>query len=91
VHLVPTPGHTPGHVSVAVEDGDTVVFLAGDASYTERLMLDGIADGVSPDPRRARESLSRIQERAAQRPTVYLPTHDPDGPRRLAQRRRSTP
>jgi N-acyl homoserine lactone hydrolase len=90
VHVLPTPGHTPGHVSVAVEDGDTVVFLAGDTSYTEQLMLDGVADGVSPDPARARETLGKIRELAAQRPTVYLPTHDPDAPRRLEQRRLSS-
>jgi N-acyl homoserine lactone hydrolase len=85
VHVVPTPGHTPGHVSVAVEDGDTVYFLAGDTSYTERLMLDGIADGVAPDPVQARETLGRIHRLAEQRPTVYLPTHDPESPRRLEQ------
>lgn len=90
VHVVPTPGHTPGHVSVAVEEGDSVVFLAGDASYTERLMLAGIADGVSPDAATARETLGRIRELTAQRPTVYLPTHDPDGPRRLARRELSS-
>jgi N-acyl homoserine lactone hydrolase len=86
VHIVPTPGHTAGHVSVAVEDGDTVLFLAGDTSYTERLMLEGVADGVSPDAAEARETLGRIRELAAQRPTVYLPTHDPDAPRRLEER-----
>jgi N-acyl homoserine lactone hydrolase len=86
VHIVPTPGHTPGHVSVAVEDGNTVVFIAGDASYSEDLMCAGVADGVSPDPARARESLSRIRELTAQRPTIYLPTHDPDAVRRLEQR-----
>jgi N-acyl homoserine lactone hydrolase len=88
VHIVPTPGHTPGHVSVAVDDGDSVVFLAGDASYTERLMLDGVADGVSPDAGTARDTLARIRELTVQRPTVYLPTHDPDAARRLAQRAR---
>src|SRR5919108_3193435 len=34
VRLVPTPGHTPGQISVVIEDdGDARVFLAGDASY----------------------------------------------------------
>jgi glyoxylase-like metal-dependent hydrolase (beta-lactamase superfamily II) len=83
VRLVPTPGHTPGHLSVAVDGGDTVVFLAGDASYTEQLMLAGRPDGVSPDPARARETLARIRQLTAQRPTVYLPTHDPEATGRL--------
>jgi glyoxylase-like metal-dependent hydrolase (beta-lactamase superfamily II) len=87
VHLVATPGHTPGHTSLAVEDGDTVVFLAADASYTERLMLDGVADGVSPDPHEARTTLERIRALALERPTIYLPTHDPDSEGRLAARK----
>jgi N-acyl homoserine lactone hydrolase len=86
VHLLPTPGHTPGHTSVAVEDGETLFFLAADASYTERLMLDGVADGVSPDPAQARTSLDRIRRLTEQRPTVYLPSHDPESQARLAAR-----
>ena len=87
VHLVSTPGHTPGHLSVALEDGETVVFLAGDASYTQHAMLDGVADGVSPDPAVARETLGRIRDLTTQRPTIYLPTHDPDAVTRLERRK----
>jgi glyoxylase-like metal-dependent hydrolase (beta-lactamase superfamily II) len=86
VHLLPTPGHTPGHLSVALEDGDTVFLFAADASYTEQLMLDGVADGVSPDPAAARATLGRIQQLVAERPTVYLPSHDPEAVRRLVER-----
>src|SRR4051812_34679655 len=86
VHIVPTPGHTPGHLSVALEDGDTVFFFAADASYTERLMVEGVADGVSPDPARARDTLDRVRRVAAERPTVYLPTHDPRSVARLEGR-----
>jgi N-acyl homoserine lactone hydrolase len=83
VHIVPTPGHTPGHLSVAIDDGEKVVFLAGDTSYTEQLMLAGTPDGVSPDPTRARDTLARIRRFAAERPTIYLPTHDPESTGRL--------
>ena len=86
VHLLPTPGHTGGHLSVAVEDGGALVFLAGDASYTQRLMLDGRADGVAPKPSQAIETLTRIQRLVAERPTVYLPTHDPQSTARLTAR-----
>jgi N-acyl homoserine lactone hydrolase len=91
VHLVPTPGHTPGHMSVAVEDGDTVFLFAADASYTEELMLAGVADGVSPDPAAARATLARIRRLVAERPTVYLPSHDPAAGTRLAQRQIAGP
>jgi N-acyl homoserine lactone hydrolase len=87
VHLLPTPGHTPGHLSVAVEVGDTVLLFAADASYTQQLMLDGVVDGVSPEPAAARATLTRIQELVRERPTVYLPSHDPDAVTRLTERR----
>jgi glyoxylase-like metal-dependent hydrolase (beta-lactamase superfamily II) len=86
VHILPTPGHTPGHLSVALEDGDTVFFFAADASYNQRLMLEGVADGVSPDPAEARRTLARIQRLVAERPTVYLPAHDAEAGSRLAAR-----
>ena len=35
VIAVPTPGHTPNHLSVVVRDGDHEIMLAGDASYLE--------------------------------------------------------
>ena len=86
VHLLPTPGHTPGHLSVALEDGETVFLFAADASYSEQLLIDGVADGVSPDPGAARATLARIRQLAAERPTVYLPTHDPAAVVRLTRR-----
>lgn len=87
VHLLPTPGHTPGHLSVALELGDIVLFFASDASYTQQLMLDGVVDGVSPDPSTARATLARIQRLVRERPTVYLPSHDPEAVARLTERR----
>lgn len=84
---VPTRGHTPDHLSVIVEDGDASIFLAGDASYTEHNMVDGRIDGVSPNDETAASTLRTIRDFAATRPTIYLPTHDPEAAQRLAQRR----
>jgi glyoxylase-like metal-dependent hydrolase (beta-lactamase superfamily II) len=53
VIAVPTPGHTPSHLSVIVRDGDDEIMLAGDTSYLESTMLSGTVDGVSPDARSA--------------------------------------
>jgi N-acyl homoserine lactone hydrolase len=86
---VATPGHTPDHFSVIVEDGDTAVFIAGDASYSEATMLAGAIDGVSDDETQAAATLAAIRAFAAVRPTIYLPAHDPDAVRRLAERRRT--
>jgi glyoxylase-like metal-dependent hydrolase (beta-lactamase superfamily II) len=87
VRLVPTPGHTPGQMSVVVEDDRMRVFLAGDASYSEELMLRGAVDGVSPDDATARDTLDRIRRLTEQVPTVYLPSHDPGSEARLLERR----
>jgi N-acyl homoserine lactone hydrolase len=84
---VPTPGHTPTHVSVIVRDGDEQIILAGDASYLEATMLRGTVDGVSPDEASAKTTLADIGALCAASPTIYLPTHDPQTGERLAQRR----
>jgi N-acyl homoserine lactone hydrolase len=84
VVVVPTPGHTPGHVSVAVRTDAGLVLLAGDTSYDQARMLDGTVDGVSPDGDAARESLRRLQRLVEQEPTVYLPAHDAGSADRLA-------
>ena len=88
VIAVPTPGHTPSHISVIVRDEVEDIVLAGDASYLERTMLSSTIDGVSPDEAVAKASLANIRALCAQRPTIYLPTHDPHAAERLRQRRR---
>jgi glyoxylase-like metal-dependent hydrolase (beta-lactamase superfamily II) len=87
VRIVPTGGHTAGHVSVVLDEGEQVIFFAGDTSYDEQALKDGALDGVAPDPTQARVTMERIRELAFQRPTVYLPAHDPEAADRLAQRR----
>lgn len=86
VIAVATPGHTRDHVSVVVEDQGTTFFLAGDTSYNERLMLAGRVDGVSADDDVAGATRRAIRHLAKDRPTVYLPTHDPESAARLAGR-----
>ncbi len=84
VFVVPTPGHTPGHVSVVVR-GAPSIFIAGDTSYTQELLEQGVVDGVSPDEDVARQTNQRIQAVAREEPLVYLPSHDPGSAERLAR------
>ena len=86
VRAVATPGHTASHISVLVYEDDAAVLLAGDASYTQDLMLAGKVDGVSPDARTAKATLAAIKRFVTQQPTIYLPTHDPESGTRLAAR-----
>jgi glyoxylase-like metal-dependent hydrolase (beta-lactamase superfamily II) len=87
VTLVPLPGHTPGHIGVMIEDGDHSVFLAGDSSYTQDLLLRGKVAGVGSDEEAERVTHRRIREYVAKNPTVYLVAHDPETGIRLAERR----
>ena len=86
VVAVATPGHTANHLSVLVDDGDVSILLAGDTSYTQDLMVAGKLDGVNSNAAVTAATLSTIQQFARQRPTVYLPTHDPDSGGRFASR-----
>jgi glyoxylase-like metal-dependent hydrolase (beta-lactamase superfamily II) len=90
VIAVPTRGHTPNHLSVIVRDGEELFFLAGDASYLEATMLRGAIDGVSPNEAAARATLADVRTLCAERPTVYLPAHDPRSVERLLARRSVT-
>jgi N-acyl homoserine lactone hydrolase len=86
VIAVATPGHTPNHISIVVQDGDTSLFLAGDTSYNERLMLSGRVDGVSASDRIAGSTLDAIKDFVQKQPSIYLPAHDPQSDARLANR-----
>ena len=86
VFIVPTNGHTANHVSVIIQDENASIFLAGDTSYTQQLMVDSVIDGVSPNAKIARQTLTRIRDYVQTTPTVYLPSHDPKSEERLAKR-----
>ena len=86
VRLVPTHGHTFGHQSVLVQDGDTDVFIAGDAAFDEGQVQRGEVAGIVADVALARHTLQTIRKHAAERPTVILPTHDPEAAMRLERR-----
>lgn len=86
VTLVPTPGHTAGHLSVIVREGETALFIAGDATYTERLLIERALDGSAEDERAWYQTVDRILDYTRTQPTVYLPAHDPLAAQRLATR-----
>lgn len=86
IFFVPTPGHSIGHAAVVVRGEDVTYFLAGDATYTQDNLRHDRVDGVTYNPALSLKTLRAIKEFAAKEPTVILPAHDPDGPRRLRER-----
>lgn len=83
IFIVPTPGHTPNHLSVIVKQEGILFFLAGDTSYTQKNLLENKADGISPRASVTLNTLYKIRELAKQNSVVYLPTHDPESVQRL--------
>jgi len=84
---VGTPGHTPGHISViCVDDDGRHVMLAGDVTDSLEQLLALRPDAVAPDPGVHRATLEAVLAHCAEHPTVFLPSHDPDSPARLAAR-----
>lgn len=83
IFMVPTPGHSVGHVSVIVRGDDLTYFFAGDATYNEENLRAGKADGVTYNPAISEATLAAIREFALSEPTIILPAHDPDGATRL--------
>jgi N-acyl homoserine lactone hydrolase len=86
VVIVPTPGHTNGHVSVIVSSDNISYFLAGDTSYSEKSMLEQIPSGFSVNDKLEVQTHAKIKAFTQERPTVYLPSHDPESAIRLEQK-----
>jgi glyoxylase-like metal-dependent hydrolase (beta-lactamase superfamily II) len=81
---VPTPGHTPGHISViCIDDEGRHVFIAGDATDTVEQLRAVRPDAVAPKPAVSIKTMETILAHAREHPTVYLPSHDPESVARL--------
>lgn len=75
VRVVPVPGHTPGHVGVAILDGPTRILLAGDATFDlDQSARTGIT-GVATDKRAARVT-QRALTGLDRDGVLVLPAHD---------------
>lgn len=92
VRAVPTPGYVPGHISVISLDNnpshvELTYLLTGDATYSNKLLEKGEPDGVNSGPMTAFESLQLIKEFARDRDVIVLPSHDPESPCILKEKR----
>ena len=91
VVVVPTRGHSAGHVSVVVRTGDAALFFAGDHLTRQDWFREDYAKGRLVQlgqffPNDARETSRRIHRFAEAVPTILLPSHDGDAAERLATR-----
>ena len=84
--LLPTPGHTPGSMSLLVRrPGLPPLMMVGDVTYDADLLEAGHVPGVG-SRRRRRDTTAMINTLRQQHPgLVILPAHDPGAASRLAQ------
>jgi N-acyl homoserine lactone hydrolase len=83
--LLPTPGHTPGSMSLLVrQPGQPPLIMVGDLSYDAHLFEVGHVPGVG-SRRRLRKATAMINMMRQRYPDlVILPAHDPGAAGRLA-------
>jgi glyoxylase-like metal-dependent hydrolase (beta-lactamase superfamily II) len=80
IRLLSTPGHTPGHRSVALRlssGGD--LLLTGDAAYARRTIDDNLLPLLTWNDDAYRASLAKVQAWTSDHPGApVIPGHDPD-------------
>jgi glyoxylase-like metal-dependent hydrolase (beta-lactamase superfamily II) len=76
IRLEPTPGHTPGHVSVRLSSGDRDAVITGDLMHHPVQMAEfAWSTTFDSDPEAARVTRRAFCERYADRPVAVLGTH----------------
>lgn len=76
VALLPTPGHTPGHVSVVISSGTHRALITGDTiHHPSQLVHTEWNSGADGDPRRAIDTRRDLLARMADSDTLVIGTH----------------
>jgi N-acyl homoserine lactone hydrolase len=83
---IPTPGHTIGHSSIVFKTDDFDIVFAGDTSYNQGQVVRGELAGVNADYKKTKQTYKNLLDYAANRKTIYLPTHDENAGQRLANK-----
>ncbi|MGH4006656.1 MAG: MBL fold metallo-hydrolase [Pseudonocardiaceae bacterium] len=83
--LLPTPGHTPGSLSLLVRrPGQVPLLMVGDLTYDVALLTAGDLPGVG-DKHQMRKATAMVNALRTTHPgLVVLPAHDPGAAQRLA-------
>lgn len=78
VVTLPTPGHTPGHVSFVLTSGGESVLLLGDAAHSPMQVNEAHwCAGADIDPERARASRRMLFDRSAREGALLGSNHFP--------------
>ena len=74
VKILSSPGHTSGHISVAVKEPNKLTIIAGDSIPNLRSYRRGVPDLIFYNLDRSKESIEKIK---SMNPDVIIPGHDP--------------
>jgi glyoxylase-like metal-dependent hydrolase (beta-lactamase superfamily II) len=78
VGLIPTPGHTPGHVSVLIESGDRQAVITGDMVHSPLELVEPTwGPRGEHDPEAADRTRHAMAARVTDRGVLVLGTHFP--------------
>jgi len=76
IRLIPTPGHTPGHVSVEITSKGETAIITGDISHHPcQLARPGWSSGFDTDQQQADATRAAFFEKYAGSPTLIMGTH----------------
>jgi glyoxylase-like metal-dependent hydrolase (beta-lactamase superfamily II) len=79
VRLMPTPGHTPHHVSVVIESEGESAVISGDVLHHPcQIAYPGWGPAMESDSAQARASRGGLLERFADSPTLVIGSHFAD-------------
>ncbi|MEN3288680.1 MAG: hypothetical protein V7634_2980 [Bradyrhizobium sp.] len=78
VRIVPTPGHTPGHIAIAIGKGKDDAVFAGDLIHTPlQLRHPELSPKFDVDPAQAAATRRQFLERCCDTDTLFCPAHFP--------------
>ncbi len=76
LRLIPTPGHTPGHVSVVIESKGEVAMITGDMMHHPcQIARPQWSARVDADKKTAMETRHRLIAEWTSRPMLVIGTH----------------
>jgi glyoxylase-like metal-dependent hydrolase (beta-lactamase superfamily II) len=76
ITLIPTPGHSPGHISVHIKSGGEQALLAGDVAHHPCQMAHlGWSSTADSDPRQSVVTRRELFSRFADTPTLVVGGH----------------
>jgi glyoxylase-like metal-dependent hydrolase (beta-lactamase superfamily II) len=76
IHLVPTIGHTPGHVSVHIASGGEEALITGDFMHHPcQIARPDWSSTADTDPDEARRTRHRVLGELCDRPVLVIGTH----------------